>query len=180
MVFGKGVNTKYSYDFDIDYSYLAPTASGNRELESLFFALAERIESENLNDAGKAQTFADIPICIFRQGISGLQAIVKYLKEEKNLSYAQISRQISRDQRTIWATYSSVRDLPRLKKIDNDVLVSTAVFYSRKFSVLESLAVFLKDSGYALAESGRMLGKSPKTIWTVLSRAEKKRAKNNG
>ncbi len=48
----------------------------------------------------------DFPVSIIQdKKVSILESIVKYLKEEYNLSYAKISRLIKRDQRTVWTVY---------------------------------------------------------------------------
>lgn len=176
MDFGNRTNTEYSYGYDLDYSYLSPSAHGNRELESLFFALADRIESEKLHDSSRTYLHSEIPIGIFSQRLSGLQSIVKFLREEKGLRYSQISRELARDQRTIWAVYSTVKKAPKIKHTKTDMCVSTSIFCARRYSILESISSHLKKSGYSTREIAKLLGKSPKTIWTVLSRAQRKRA----
>ena len=40
---------------------------------------------------------------------SVLESIVKYLKEEYSLTYAQIARILHRDQRTIWTVYNKAK-----------------------------------------------------------------------
>ncbi|MCK5283406.1 MAG: hypothetical protein KAK00_08420 [Nanoarchaeota archaeon] len=52
----------------------------------------------------------DFPVSIISdRKYSVLESIVKFLKEEFNLSYAQISRLLSRDQRTIWTVYNRTK-----------------------------------------------------------------------
>jgi len=47
-----------------------------------------------------------IPTVIFRdRRLSVLEVLVKYLKEEKNLSYHMIAVLLNRDDRTIWTCY---------------------------------------------------------------------------
>tara|TARA_Y100000310_G_C20607360_1_gene776222 strand:- start:730 stop:945 length:216 start_codon:yes stop_codon:yes gene_type:complete len=49
----------------------------------------------------------NIPTSIFLdRSISVLEAIAKYLKEEKNLTYHQIAVLLNRDDRTIWTCYN--------------------------------------------------------------------------
>ncbi len=40
---------------------------------------------------------------------SCLEALVKYLKEKKGLTYAQIARLLNRDDRTIWTVYNRAK-----------------------------------------------------------------------
>lgn len=44
-----------------------------------------------------------IPVSIFKdERLTPFELIVKYLKEIKNLTYAEIGRQLNRDERNIW------------------------------------------------------------------------------
>ena len=50
-----------------------------------------------------------IPSNIFKdRSLSVLEAIVKYLKEKRNLTYHQIAELVDRDDRTIWTVYNRV------------------------------------------------------------------------
>jgi hypothetical protein len=52
----------------------------------------------------------NIPTSIFLdRTISVLEAITKYLKEEKNLTYHQIAVLLNRDDRTIWTCYNRAK-----------------------------------------------------------------------
>lgn len=47
-----------------------------------------------------------IPTSIFKnRKLSVLEAIVVHLKEKKKMTYAQIARLLSRDDRTVWTAY---------------------------------------------------------------------------
>lgn len=119
-----------------------------------------------------------VPCEVFRQGFSGLGAIIKYLKEEENLTYSQISKAINRDQRTVWTTYSKVKTkVPeQLKKFSKKEKrsFSTNILKNRDLSILENVSVYLKESGLTLKEISNELGRDSKTIWTALNRAKKK------
>jgi len=122
-----------------------------------------------------------IPICIFGYGYSGLRALVKYLVEIKKLNYADIAKLLQRDQRTIWTSYQAIRKKPEYsaKELSEEkIFLSTKLFRQRKTSVLETISIFLKDKGYSLTQSAKILGKSPKTIWTSLNRSEFTRNKS--
>lgn len=52
----------------------------------------------------------NIPSFIFRdRSVSVMEALVKYLKEEQHLSFAQIATLLNRDDRTIWTVYDRAR-----------------------------------------------------------------------
>jgi hypothetical protein len=52
----------------------------------------------------------NIPTSIFLdRTISVLEAITKYLKEERNLTYHQIAVLLNRDDRTVWTCYNRAK-----------------------------------------------------------------------
>jgi len=51
-----------------------------------------------------------IPISIFKDArLTPFESIVKYLKETENLTYAEIGRQLARDERNIWTVYQRAK-----------------------------------------------------------------------
>jgi len=57
-----------------------------------------------------------IPTLIFRdRKLSVLEAMVEYLKDEKQLSYHEIAVLLNRDDRTIWTCYSRAKKKRKLK-----------------------------------------------------------------
>ncbi len=51
-----------------------------------------------------------IPISIFKDTrLTPFESIVKYLKETENLTYAEIGRQLARDERNIWTVYQRAK-----------------------------------------------------------------------
>lgn len=136
-------------------------------------------------------TNIDIPAKVFREGNNGLRAIVKFLKEEKNLSFSKISRILGRDQRTIWCAYNSTIKKDSGKKdeknkkdktkekakeknnYDDEPKINSSVFADRRLSVLENAAMHLLKN-YSVKETAEILGRNQMTIWTVKRRAENK------
>ncbi|HOI18521.1 MAG TPA: hypothetical protein PLX15_01510 [Candidatus Woesearchaeota archaeon] len=119
----------------------------------------------------------ELPIKIFSTKISGLRAIVKYLIEVKSLSFSQIAVLLGRDPRTIWSTYNAVKTQKRFTAelfLNKGFFVNTEVFRNSNLSILECISLSLKEKSLNLNEIASLLNKSPKTIWTVLSRAQKK------
>ncbi len=56
------------------------------------------------------ERYQNIPSFIFRdRSLAALEAIVVYLKDTQNMSYADIAQLLNRDQRTIWTTYDRAR-----------------------------------------------------------------------
>ncbi len=120
-----------------------------------------------------------LPISIFRSGISGLEAIVVYLKETKNKSIAEIAALLKRKKSTIYTTYQKAkRKLNKpLDTSDCSILVPYQIFAHRKFSVLESLAKYLKDEQkIPFVKISALLDKKYSTVRTVYVRYRTKNA----
>jgi hypothetical protein len=119
-----------------------------------------------------------VPVSIFRLGLSPLQALVKYLFENKGNSYNEISKLLNRDERTIWNSYDSTKNIPGwLVPEETRYYVDLSIFRNRNLSFLENLCCYLKEN-YSLTyhKIAILLGKDDRTVWTVCKRAEKKNA----
>jgi len=117
-----------------------------------------------------------IPCSVFQEGLSGLEAIIKYLKEEQKLSFSEISKLLNRDPRTVWTTYNKTKtkQITKIKKLGKATSFSTEIIKKRNYSVLESVAQHLKNKGLTVKEISEELGRNKQTIWTVLRRAKEK------
>jgi DNA-directed RNA polymerase specialized sigma24 family protein len=52
----------------------------------------------------------NIPSFVFRdRNLAALEAVVVYLKDSQGMTFAQIARLLSRDDRTIWTTYTRAK-----------------------------------------------------------------------
>lgn len=115
-----------------------------------------------------------VPVDIFSTELSPAEALVKYLKENKQLRYADIGRLLNRDQRGIWCTYNNAKTKqPEAQTSIATMTVPVSLFSSRAKSILEHLVLHLKET-HTLAQIAKMLNKSPSTIATTHSRARKK------
>ena len=79
-----------------------------------FFSFNPEVFSDALKFGKRAlknsDCFSDmhLPLFVFdNYELSGLEAIVKYIKEEISLSYREIAAMLNRDERTIWGAYLS-------------------------------------------------------------------------
>ena len=51
-----------------------------------------------------------IPVSVLAdRSLGPLEAVVRFLKDEKNLKYSEIARMLERDERTIWVTYNNAK-----------------------------------------------------------------------
>ena len=62
-------------------------------------------------------------------------------------------------------------------KIENLAFVPLSIFKDRSLSVLETLVYYLKDSGFTFKEISLLINRDQRTIWTVYSRAKRKKGK---
>jgi hypothetical protein len=115
-----------------------------------------------------------IPVSIFNNSLGPLEALVKYLREEKNYTTIAISRELNRDNRTIWSTYNNVKD--KKIKIDySQYIIPLSVFLKKDLSILESLVHHLKIfHSLTYHQIAVLIGRDDRTIWTVYDRAERK------
>gem|GEM_PF-4129941 len=119
------------------------------------------------------EDYNSIPLTTFSTGLSGLQAITKFLHEERGASFTEISRSLGRSVKTIWATYNKVKNI----KIDfqpSAMNIPLNIFSSRILSIAESLTNYLKELGFKNIEIAEITKLDPRTTWTLLKRAETK------
>ena len=144
-------------------------------LSNLVASLSQLEKQEILNKIlGKKE---GLPISIFRCGVSGLEAIVVYLKDVKGLSINEISRLLNRKKSTIYTTYQKAKQkLPgEIDRSDISVVIPYEIFADRKFAVLESLVAYLKDEmKFSLIKISTLLNKKYSTVRTVYVRYLKK------
>lgn len=121
-----------------------------------------------------------IPVSIFNETLSGLETVCKYLKENLNFGYKNIAKLLNRSEKTIWqAHFYSKKKLPQKFAVKpTEFLIPAAALSNRKLSVLESIALFLKDSvGLRFHEIAFLLKRDHSTIWTVYRRSKQKTGK---
>ena len=122
----------------------------------------------------------EIPVSVFSEKLSCLETVVKYLRENLNLSNKEISKLIKRSEKTIWQAYNySKKKYSSKFKIEfSKYYIPVSVLSDRKLSVLESIVKYLHENfELNYSEIARLLCRDSRTIWTVYSRAEKKYGK---
>lgn len=117
-----------------------------------------------------------IPCSIFSKGLSPLETIVKYMRENLELKSTEVASILNRSQKTTSQAYASAKKkASRMLEPDRDPEpVPVDIFGERRYSILEALVMHMKDSGMRFSEIARALNKDQRTIWTVYSRAKKK------
>ncbi len=118
-----------------------------------------------------------IPVTIFNQELSGLEAICKYLRENLRLSNKDIAKSLNRSEKTVWQAYQASRKKYPLPYVllPTPYTISVHALQRRHLSVLETIVTHLKTSFnltyHAIAQ---LLVRDDRTIWTVYHRALKK------
>lgn len=133
----------------------------------------------NLVDHKKVSKEILIPVSIFEvPNLSALEAICKYLKEELDLNFAKIALLLNRNSRTIWTTYNNAikKTKQKLSVKESKFFIPVSIFKNRKFSVLETIVSYLKDTfNLRYSQIAVLLTRDERNIWTVYNRAKKKK-----
>ncbi len=114
-----------------------------------------------------------LPIAILNEKLTVLESVVKYLYEEQELTLAQISKFLNRDQRNIWHIYNqSIKKYPKQVKItETELWVPISIFSTTKLSANEVIIVYLKQQRLSYREISQLMKRNERTIWTSYQRA---------
>jgi len=95
------------------------------------------------------------------------------MKENLNMSYHEIAKELNRDDRTIWTAYKKSQEKQRelLSIKETKVLLPISIFKDRRFTVFESVVLYLKEKRMRYSEIAKSLDRNQRNIWTVYSRA---------
>src|SRR3989338_1616943 len=121
-----------------------------------------------------------IPSSIFRNKKLGIiEATVKYMKEELNLTYHQIAEITKRDDRVGWVMYNRAikKSIEKSKVEEPNLWLPVSVFTIKELGPMESLASYMKDQlGMSLNEIAKMLDRDNRTVWACYNKAKGKGA----
>lgn len=117
-----------------------------------------------------------VPLSIFNNNLAPLEAVTLFLKENLGYTLHGAARCLSRDDRTVWLTYSNAKKKNVQIETDSQYYIPVLLFSDRSYSILELAVSYLKDNiNLSIKEISCLTNKSPKTIWTVYSRYKKKK-----
>jgi len=153
-----------------------------KELIEQFFSIKELLKTKGITPDEllriEKQRKELVPVNIFNNNkLSALESIVKYLKENINLSNKEIARLLNRDSRTIWSTnHNAAKKLPEQFILqESEIHIPLSLLRERKLSVLETIVVHLKEEyGLTHHNIAVLLRRNDRTVWTVYNRAKKK------
>ena len=151
-------------------------------LVEMFSQLTERLkEKYNYSDEEILKLWShensiSIPVSIFSGKLSPAESLTKFLKENRDLTYKEISKLIGRDERSVWANYKrAFKKMPWPFDIKDSVTVPVSIFSYNGKSILESLISYLKETrNLRNKKIAQLLNKNSANIWTVYNRAKRK------
>ncbi len=123
-----------------------------------------------------------VPCSIFIRKLSCFEAIVKYLRENREKSNKEVVGLLHRDTSTIWITYrNAARKQPeQFSDISFAHSIPMEAFTDERLTILESIVYDLKErQGYTFTKIGKILHRDDRTIWTVWHRASEKRGETH-
>lgn len=117
-----------------------------------------------------------VPVEVFSSGLAPAEALTKFLKEECDVNFHEISILINRNEKSVWQNYNrAIKKMPSRFGFESSLKVPVSAFKNNKLSVFESLVLYLKEQkqikNFRIA---KLLGKDPANVWSVYNRAIKK------
>lgn len=116
-----------------------------------------------------------IPVSIFSTELSPLEAVSRYLHDNKKMSFSEIGRRLNKERTSIWLAYKNSK-----KKYPKDLPIRSKYNISlfelnNKLSVLESVVVSLKDNqDMNFSKISTLLDRAVTTIHTAYKRGKQK------
>jgi hypothetical protein len=119
-----------------------------------------------------------IPISIFSKDLSPGEALVKFLKENKNLKFSEIAKLLNKKENAIWLNYSRSKEKSKTPfdgyQMDK-INLPAYIFRIEKLSYLESIIYYLRQElRLSNNELSKLLNKSPQVLSISYNHAKKK------
>ena len=91
------------------------------------------------------------------------------------MNYKEIAEMLNRNERTIWTAYHKAKKKqPEVLKPEEKTLIPLSIFKNKKLTILESIILYLKQSGLKYVEIAKLLKRDQRNIWRIYSRAKMK------
>ena len=137
-----------------------------RQLESLDSSDIDLL-IDVLNNLKIERVKTNIPVSIFTEKLSVFESIVKYFREEKNLTNKEISKILKRDPVPIGVIYSHAKTkFPLRLNVDPSETIDSQIFDSDK-SVFATIILYLKGKNYSFRQIAAILKRSYNTVYTT-------------
>ena len=152
-----------------------------REAQQVLSSLQEKYGLTSDDVRRLAGEGASFPSAIFTRSLTILECVVKYFKEEKQLSLRAIAELIGRDERNVWHMYAEAKKkhAARFSFEEPKFLIPVSILADAALSALEAVVVHLKEE-YSLSYHAiaLVLKRDDRTVWTVYQRAQRKHGKH--
>ena len=139
-----------------------------RHMQQQGFQLSDTIK---LYQEAKGEGY--IPLSIFATKLPPAEAVCKYLRENKQLSYREIAERLHRDSNSVWANYQRSRKTKVIfPSRPERYIIPLSLFEDRMHSILEIVVSYVHDT-YRLSnpQMAKLLHKSPNSIAVIAKRA---------
>jgi DNA-directed RNA polymerase specialized sigma24 family protein len=95
------------------------------------------------------------------------------MKENLNMNYRDIAKELGRNERTIWTAYKKANEKQKepIKISETEIDLPISIFENNELTILESIIIYLKNNGKKYSEIGKLLYRDQRNIWTIYSRA---------
>ncbi|MFA5141367.1 MAG: hypothetical protein WC471_00135 [Candidatus Woesearchaeota archaeon] len=115
-----------------------------------------------------------VPLEIFAdRSLSVQQALVKFMKENLDMSNKEISDSLNKDPRSTWSAYEQSKSRMKIRfEIPHSIMPLPISIFKEKSSLLESIVLFLKNQSWQNHKIASTLNRSETTISTVYRRSE--------
>ncbi len=117
-----------------------------------------------------------VPAEIFSYNLAPAESLTKYLKENCDKGFNEISKLINRNEKSLWQNYKRAsKKMPTIFSIDSKLKIPISAFADSRLSIFESLIHYLKENKQMKnVKIAKFLGKHPANIWSVYNRAKEK------
>lgn len=106
--------------------------------------------------------------------LSNIEAIVKYLRENQQLSYKKIGEKLNRKPMTLAVSYKKAKEKMPEKIIITKKETIPFQSFNNELSILESIIIYLQKQGLKQIQISKLTQKNPRTVWTTIQRANEK------
>ncbi len=116
-----------------------------------------------------------IPLHIFSGQLAPLEALVKYLREQRGWKNRQIAQALNRSQKTVWQAYEKHGRQTPLPSLEAEgPSIPLANLAKTRLSILETVVQHQLQQGWGIKEIACLLNKDPRTVSTVKARIQRK------
>ena len=112
-----------------------------------------------------------IPCSIFSHDLGIAESIIKYLRENKGLSYREISKILNKSENCIRVSYFKVKKFKSLTEKQDSFGIPILIFKKSENTTFETIVVYLKESvRLSYHKIAVLLDRDERTIWATYNR----------